>query len=140
MAPSDPELLTLTNEDERFYPLLGPLLARRTVHKALGGYAPFDDDGKTWIVARDPAGRTLGFVGLTPRATTKDLHVESLYVAPGERAALYTLLLRAAVRAADGRALHATAARARRDHFLAAGFTHIPFTEKFDKFTREATP
>lgn len=40
----------LTNTDLRFYPLLGPYLARRDLVTALGGPL-YDDPGKHWWVA-----------------------------------------------------------------------------------------
>ncbi|MFB8236305.1 hypothetical protein ACFC58_07095 [Kitasatospora purpeofusca] len=130
MAPSEPELLTLTNEDERFYPLLGPFLARREVHKALGG-PPFDDDAKTWTVALAPEGTAIGFVGVTRTGA-----LESLYAVPSERDTLYPLLVRAAVRAAGDRALHATVTRERTDAYLSAGFAITAQLVNFDKLAR----
>ncbi|WP_280381419.1 hypothetical protein [Nocardia wallacei] len=56
---SDRQLLTLTNTDQRFYPLVGPLLANHEVHKQIGG-VPWDDDGKTWIILTDPAHAAAG--------------------------------------------------------------------------------
>lgn len=40
----------LTNKDRKFYQVLGPFLARRDVHRAIG-CPPWDDDGKEWFVA-----------------------------------------------------------------------------------------
>lgn len=62
---SDLDLITLTNRDPQFYPLIGPFLGRRDVHKALGG-APFDDEGKTWIAARRD-GRIVGIISVHTR-------------------------------------------------------------------------
>ena len=53
------EIIQLTNQDERFYPLLGPFLARREVEKEIG-YRIYDDDGKVWFVALED-GRVIGF-------------------------------------------------------------------------------
>ena len=54
----------LTNRDGDFYTLIGPYLAHRTVHKELGG-PPWDDPGKRWYIAVDPAGELLGFGAVT---------------------------------------------------------------------------
>lgn len=73
-------MTTLTNTDKRFYPLVGPFLADRAVHKALGG-VPYDDDGKTWIVARRNA-RAVGIIAL--RTNRQGLvTAESCYTRPG---------------------------------------------------------
>ncbi len=55
-------VVTMTNEDERFYRLLGPFLARRAVIAELGA-PPYDDAGKIWFIALDGE-QVAGFAGL----------------------------------------------------------------------------
>lgn len=72
----------MTNADAAFYPTLGPFLARRAVVAELGA-APWDDDGKQWLVARDEAGRVLGFRAVTVKARVATFC--SAYVVPEHR-------------------------------------------------------
>ncbi|MCZ1012257.1 hypothetical protein [Streptomyces lydicus] len=133
MARSDqtPVFETVTNaQAARFYRLLGPLLARREVHKSLGG-VPWDDDGKTWIVALDGKEVT-GFIGVTKAGS-----VESLYTRPG-RSGLRAQLVAAAVDTAGDRALHATVSHSRTPAYTAAGFKVDSQTVNFAKVHRPA--
>lgn len=61
------DLIVLTNTDRAFYPTLGPFLANRDVHKALGG-VPWDDDTKTWLVLKDSRRGVMGFCAVTEHA------------------------------------------------------------------------
>lgn len=45
-------VIQLNNKDERFYPMVGPLLSRREVVKELG-FPIWDEDGKEWFVVTD---------------------------------------------------------------------------------------
>lgn len=128
---SDPQLITLTNADKRFYPLVGPFLARRAVHKAVGGEI-WDDDGKTWIVALTAAGAVTGFVGLHRG------RVESLYTLPDHRDQA-TALVAGAVAAAGDKDLRAIVARPFAPSYEAAGFIPYDETANFIKLTRKAT-
>lgn len=72
----------LNNTDPAFYPTLGPFLARRTVVAELG--APvWDDDGKQWFVARDDAGKVLGFRAVSVKGRVATFC--SAYVVPEHR-------------------------------------------------------
>jgi len=42
----------LTNKDKKFYPTMGPFLARRGVEKEIG-YPIYDDPDKVWLIARE---------------------------------------------------------------------------------------
>ncbi|MGV9267454.1 hypothetical protein ACWDRR_22635 [Kitasatospora sp. NPDC003701] len=139
MARSD--LLVLTNENPNFYRLVGPFLANRAVHESLGG-VPWDEPGKTWIIALASDGTVDGFIGLTAPGRAGASRVESLYTPPG-RHSVAPRLVEAAVKEAGGRPLDATVARPKADAYLAAGFTLV--REKSANFlilhrTREATP
>lgn len=89
-------LITRTNADADFYVLLGPFLANREVHKALGG-VPWDDDDKTWIIALDDDKRVVGFAAVARRG--KKATVESLYTTVRD-ARLAARLVKAALKAA----------------------------------------
>lgn len=76
------ELTTMTNQHPDFYRVLGPFLARREVHKAVG--APvYDDDGKVWIIAMD-GHEVAGFLGLENRKGA--IAIRSCYLVPGYEA------------------------------------------------------
>lgn len=78
---SDLQLITLTNTDKRFYPVIGPFLGRREVHRAVGGVI-YDDDGKTWIVARS-GHKVAGFIAY--RGQHGMITAESCYIARRDR-------------------------------------------------------
>lgn len=93
MGP-DLRIITMTNQDDRFYDTLGPYLSRRDIVAELG--APiWDDDGKEWFCAY--RGRKL--VGFAARRTHgKHMALVSAYVLPEHRrSGVYTALLRARV-------------------------------------------
>ncbi|RLU82590.1 hypothetical protein CTZ27_30190 [Streptomyces griseocarneus] len=135
MARSSLRIITIDNTDPAFYRLLGPLLARRDVHKSLGG-PPWDDPGKQWTVAvaTDTNGteRAAGFIGLT---TTGAL--ESLWAETDHRHTLYHRLVAVAVKASDGRALHATVTHARVAAYEQAGFRTVSTTANYAKMHRD---
>ncbi len=74
-------VVTLTNQDLQFYPLLGPFLARRDIVMALGGPL-YDDPGKLWFVAEDE-GTLLGFGAVIINGD--EAHFCSDYVLPEHR-------------------------------------------------------
>lgn len=74
-------IITLTNTDPRFYPLLGPYLARRAIIQAVGGPL-YDDDGKIWFVAVEDH-NVAGFSAIQFRAD--EAHFCSDYVRPEYR-------------------------------------------------------
>lgn len=130
-----PALLVLTSDDARFYSLVGPHLASRAVHKALGG-VPWDDPGKVWMVAPAPdAGPALGFVGISSTGW-----VESLYTVPDQRDTdLAVQLVDAAVREAGARDLRAKVRSRRARIFESAGFQVVSVAGDFTTLKREKT-
>lgn len=98
MAP-DLRIVTMNNQDERFYETLGPYLSRREIAKELGSPV-WDDDSKEWFVAY--RGRKLvGFAARRPHGNHTAL--VSAYVLPEHRkSGFYTELIRARVTGFDG--------------------------------------
>lgn len=129
------DLIAVINTDRRFYPLLGPYLARREVVKAVGGPI-WDDDAKTWLVLRN-GGKVLGFVAVSARGGRTV--VESLYVAPGARR-VASELVGVAVDRYGGQDLHATVHRDHVHAYAAAGFRPVGQSSNFVRLHREATP
>ncbi len=96
----------LTNEDPRFYSLLGPYLSRREIVAELG-FPVYDDPGKIWFVALDSE-VVVGFVGL--RLEHNKAIFCSDYVRPEyRRQGLYTRLMTQRIAYAVGKAPVATA-------------------------------
>lgn len=118
----------MTNADATFYPTLGPFLCRRDVAAAVG--APlWDDDGKVWAVARDEAGRVLGFAGVTVKGDVAT--VCSAYV-PGDAPEVWAAVLGEVIDAAKGRATTARATVATElPSFRAAGFKKVRDVGRF---------
>lgn len=131
------KLIELTNADRGFYTTLGPFLANRAVHKALGG-VPWDDDTKTWLVLKDTTKGVLGFVAVATHGTRTT--VESLYVTnPRHRRVATELVAHAADRYGTRRSLH-TVVRAEMAYaYEQAGFTATGETGNFTRMTRPAT-
>jgi ribosomal protein S18 acetylase RimI-like enzyme len=101
----DLRLSVLTNADPRFYPTLGPYLARRDIVQALGGPL-YDDPGKLWFVLEDD-GRLAGFGGLTLEGD--EAHFCSDYVLPEwRRKGLHNRLVAERLAHLDGTAKRAT--------------------------------
>lgn len=44
------KIISIANHEPKFYSLLGPFLARRSVEREIG-YKIYDDDDKTWFIA-----------------------------------------------------------------------------------------
>lgn len=131
------DLIELTNTDRRFYPTIGPFLANREVHKALGG-VPWDDDTKTWLVLKDPKRGVMGFVAVALHANGRT-HVESLYVADSSwKRVASELVGHAAGRFGKTRDLHAVTRKDMTYAYLAAGFALTSETKGFDRLTRPA--
>lgn len=113
-------LVTMTNQDPRFYAAVGPFLSRRAVVDEVGGTL-WDDDDKTWIVAlRD--GAAAGFVSIADRRGR--LHVESLYTV-GDDTRLADRLVAAAAKKQPARVQHAKVKRTRVAHYAQAGFVEV---------------
>lgn len=110
------QIRELTNTDDDFYPLLGPLLSRREIVAELGSPV-WDEDGKVWQVAVTDSGDVLGMVAL--RDGTE---ICSFYVVPDSRGLTvgYALLYRALRDRTDP--MKATVTDASLALFSAAGF------------------
>lgn len=74
--------LIIEHGDARLWPLLGPFLCDRAVHKELGSPL-YSGKGVTWFFALDDEGRVLGFVSLC--VTSTGLWHDHDYVVPGRR-------------------------------------------------------
>lgn len=132
-----PTLIELTNTDRTFYPTLGPFLARRDVHKTIGG-VPWDDDTKTWLVLKDPARGVLGFCAVAVRGHRAT--VESLYTAdPTHKRVAQELVAAAVDRFGARRDLHAVVRHDLAPVYQAAGFTPAKTTVQFTTLVRPAS-
>ncbi len=127
------KLTELTNEEPDFYPTLGPFLASRAVHHAVGGPI-WDDDTKTWLVATDRHGNVTGFISVAAHGTPT---VESLYTA-GDDPDLAARLVAAAVKRFGSRTLRATVRHPWAVAYEKAGFTTVDRSANFTKLIREA--
>ncbi|ATM24667.1 hypothetical protein SMD44_p10168 (plasmid) [Streptomyces alboflavus] len=134
--PKHPKPVLMTQRDPAFYPTIGPFLASRAVHKALGG-VPWDDATKTWIVLRTADGTVLGFCGVNQLARRTDL--ESLYTVPGHEEAAGQLVRTAVKEFGHDRDLHATVRHEIAHHHEAAGFHEVKTTANFSTLVRPAT-
>lgn len=67
--------------DQRLWPLLGPFMCSREVHKELGGPI-YSNDGVTWFLAVE-RGDVVGFCAT--RETTAALWYDYAYVVPNRR-------------------------------------------------------
>lgn len=118
----DIRIVTITNTDPRFYPLLGPYLSRRAIVRELG-FPVYDDDGKLWFVALDGE-QVAGFVGLRiehGRAVFCSDYVRPEYRQQG----IYSHLMAERIAFATGKAPTATAVvtKAGRHAYERHGFT-----------------
>lgn len=129
------KLVELTNTDPAFYGLLGPFLARREVHAALGG-VPFDDDTKTWIVLKKGT-TVLGFCAVNQMRRRTLL--ESLYLTPGHEHRAGELVRAAVDRYGYDRDLHATVRYALAGAHTEAGFHRVKDLTNFTVLVRPAT-
>ncbi len=113
-------LKTMTNRHRSFYPTIGPFLSRRDIVKELGGPI-WDDDDKTWWVAKDD--RTVaGFAAACP--TPAGIRLLSTYVRPDyRRRGIHRSLLTAQIAAYPGQPLRATCTEAALPLFTHHGFT-----------------
>jgi GNAT superfamily N-acetyltransferase len=124
------QVVRMTNEDEAFYPTVGPFLSRRSIVAELG--APvWDDDAKVWHVAVAETGETLGIVG------RRGPEVCSLYVPPEKRGLLIgAALLHAAATEAGDQQLRATVTEAGKPRFEELGFRETGSRGRFATMTR----
>jgi hypothetical protein len=126
----------LTNTDPDFYPVMGPFLSRREVVAAVGGPI-WDEDGKTWIVARTRGGVD-GFCAFTARG--RAWWVESLYTVTGDQALAARRVSEAVARFGPGRPqLQATVRQPHVPAYTAAGFTVVSQSANFTKLVWRLT-
>lgn len=127
-------ITVLTNTDSDFYPVMGPFLSRREVVAAVGGTI-WDEDGKTWIVARGRGGAVDGFCAFAARG--RAWWVESLYTVTGDPELAARLIQYTVDRFAEGRPqLQATVRHPYLDAYIAAGFTTVKQTTNFATLVR----
>jgi phage terminase large subunit-like protein len=125
------KLVTLTSQDPRFYPLMGPFLANRDVVGYLGGHM-WDDEAKTWTIAISGEG-VRGFIATITAG--RAVKAQSCYVADGEDS-LTGDLIRAVIAAHAPSALTAVV---RADHtgpWLAEGFVPVQDKGRFIHLAR----
>ncbi len=129
------QITALTNTDPDFYPTLGPYLANRTVHKAVGD-SIWDDDGKTWLVSCTHTGTIAGFCGVITRG--KKTLLESLYVTDkSDETTAPALVSAAAEQFGNDRHLEAIVRHTLVPAHIAAGFA---VTQELTNFTRLVRP
>lgn len=126
----------LTNTDTDFYTLMGPFLANRDVVKQVGDKI-WDDEGKTWYIARE-AGKVVGFVAVTQKKTTT--LVESLYLVDPTRTDIAAALITQATKDfGHDRDLQVTVITTHTHAYTEAGFVEIsPVGKRFTKLVRRA--
>lgn len=139
MAPhlTDLAIVELTNEDQVFYLLVGPWLARRHVVQELGGQL-WDDDDKTWWIAMR-AGTLAGFAAARPKG--KGVEFCSAWVRPEQRRqGIYRRLFaeRLAAQQPDAE-LTARCSQAALPLHLEHGFTPVREAGRFTIVTRQAS-
>lgn len=140
MTDTHSELRTLTNTDREFYPLIGPFLGRREVHRAVGS-AVYDDDDKTWLVIVTGK-RVDGFIAYRPqRGVTV---AESCYIArrtpEGEDTLVRTALVQHLIASTAPSPLRTMVPKSVMNVYTDAGFTELPqkSTKNYAELVRSA--
>jgi len=131
------EIVTLTNQDPRFYPLLGPFLGRKEVHREIGA-PPWDEDGKAWIVITED-----GQVAAFGAVVNGKGHVRftSDYVLPAHRSkGLHGRLIRERLKATEGTPAIAVCSPAGLPAYLAEGFEPVRERGRYTEVRRAGTP
>lgn len=130
-------VLAITNKDPRFYPLLGPFLASRSVYRELR-LLLWNDDNKQWWLAVDGDDRVLGFCAAVVRGAVATLC--SAYVIPKKRRqGVYRDLFAARLHYLRGcgvRTVRATCTELSRPHLLAEGFSAVGKSGRYTKMER----
>lgn len=124
----------VTNNDDDFYTLIGPYLARRSIAKELGGNV-WDDDGKVWYVALMD-GKVCGFVA----ALYKQNKVTfcSDYILPEFRnAGIYNKLFATRLSDCKDNIIMATATPLSLNHYLNNGFVVTGARGRYRNMKRE---
>jgi GNAT superfamily N-acetyltransferase len=131
---TDLSIRRLTNADGRFYPLLGPFLARREVVRDIGGPI-WDDDDKMWFVAVSD-GAVVGFCAA--RDTGRRVTFQSAYVVPGHRRrGVYRALFAARLGHYADRPIRAMCTAASLPMFVTHGFVKIRTRGAFTEVNRD---
>lgn len=128
------KVIGMTNADPRFYPLLGPFLARREVAREVG--APlWDDDGKAWVVITGDDGAVAGFGAIVSRKG--HARFTSDYVLPGCRGrGLHRRLVRERLKATEGTPAIAVCTGDGLRAYLAEGFAPARERGRFTEVRR----
>lgn len=118
----DCEVISLTNADKRFYPLLGPFLARKEVVREVG--APlWDEDGKAWVVITE-GGKVAAFGAIVNGKG--HVRFTSDYVLPAHRGeGLHRRLVLERLKATGGTPATAVCSPAGLPAYLAEGFSPV---------------
>lgn len=130
------KIIRLTNRDPRFYPMLGPFLARRDVEKEIG-YKVYDDDGKEWLIAVDD-GQVAGFCYLWPRPKGR-YQIGSCYVKEeSRRKGVFGKLLKEALSGVKGAVTLTTKNPTLKATLLKEGFAELRARGAFTEYVKEA--
>ncbi len=128
------EIIILSNKDARFYQLMGPFLANRSVAKEIG-YPIYDDDDKEWLLATED-GNVIGFCYRRVRGSS--CTIGSCYVAVKERGkGLFGKLLRTAVKKFIGTVTLTTASHTMSFILFHEGFRATKTRGKFTVYEKE---
>lgn len=123
-------IITVTRDDEAFYPLMGPYLASREVAHHVGD-SIWDDADKTWLVAVDSDEAVQGFIAV--RTGHGMVKVESCY-AP--EAAVRRDLIAAVIAHTAPSNLRTVVQHAWVQEYADAGFAKVKTTTKFSTLVR----
>ena len=129
------DIVCINNKDNRFYPLMGPFLARREVEKEIG-YKIYDDDDKEWFVVLE-GGSVIGFCYRLekPKGT---FQVGSCYTVEGHRRkGVFKKLLAQATKGISGYVHMTTRSALLRETLLKNGFSETGQRGSFTKYGRE---
>lgn len=116
------EIICITNKDPRFYPFMGPFLAKRSVEQEIG-YKIYDDDDKEWFVAVEENIGVIGFCYRQERSAGK-YQIGSCYVLKDYRQkGIFKQLLDRAINDVHGMITITTRNEHLRELLIKRGFT-----------------
>lgn len=132
-------VVRLTNAERRFYTVIGPFLAKREVHKAIGS-PPWDDDGKQWFAALD-GNMVVGFAAAVVEGGKAVFCSDWIRAGdPHEKAARGLLMVERLAWAKSEAAIEtavATVGVADREAYTKAGFKATRETKNYSMMTKE---
>lgn len=132
---ADLTIVQMGNTDRRFYPLMGPFLARRQVQREMGGRL-WDDDGVWWFLAVRGDGAVAGFCAAHPGG--RRVRFRSAYVRPDlRRQGIYRRLFTTRLHMYADAAIRATCTDASLPMFLTHGFVELRRRGRFMEVTRD---